>query len=63
MNIGKTTIIIDDCPIHKSKEFLNEINKLGWKTMFLSPYSPEYAAIEMMFNLLKDDWYLIVKTK
>ena len=53
IEINNVVIILDNCPIHKSRKSLEELNRRGWKVIILAPYSPEWAPIELMFNTLK----------
>ena len=51
--INKTMIILDNWKIHKSKQTLEFLKK--WKALivFIPPYTPEMAPIELIFHLLK----------
>ena len=51
--LSKVVIVLDNWTIHKSATSLDVLNKLGWRIVFLSPYSPEWAPIELLFNTLK----------
>jgi transposase len=51
---GKTTILLDNAPIHKSGEALRYQEKLGLSVMFLAPYSFEMAAVEKLFSFVKN---------
>ena len=53
IELHNTVIILDNCLIHKSRKSMEELNSRGWKVIFLAPYSPEWASIELMFNTLK----------
>ena len=46
-------LMMDNCRIHTSKKCMGYLNFLGCKIILLSPYSPEYVPIELLFNLLK----------
>ena len=52
-DINKVILLLDNCPIHKSKKSMDSLGSIGWKTLFLAPYSPEWAPIELLFNTLK----------
>ena len=54
-------LLLDNCAIHHAKKLVSEINSHEWKVMFLSPNSPEFAPIELLFNTLKRR--LLVQTK
>jgi transposase len=52
-------IILDNAPIHKSKEVEAQIR--GWKAkglflVFLPPYSPELNLIEILWRKIKYEW-------
>ena len=46
-------LIIDNCPVHKAKKSIKALNEFGSTVLFIPAYSPEYAAIELLFNKLK----------
>ena len=46
-------LIIDNSPIHTSKDWMKYFREQNCKIMLLSPYWPQFAAIEMMFNVMK----------
>ena len=50
---NKIVIILDNWSIHKSKKSIEALLTLGWKIIFLVPYSPEWAPVELLFNTLK----------
>jgi len=57
--IKKTVVILDNCPIHKSKKFMAKIEE--WKEQdvwifFLPPYSPELNLIEILWRRIKYQW-------
>ena len=41
VDIRKAILLLNNCPINKSKNSMNSLNSIGWKTLFLAPYSPE----------------------
>ena len=51
--IQRVILILDNCPIHKSRKTLDILNSIGWRVIFLAPYAPEWAPIELMFSTLK----------
>ena len=51
--MDKIILLLDNWLIQKSKKWINYFNKLGCYTVFLSPYTPEYAQVELLFNTLK----------
>ena len=60
--VKKTVVILDNCPIHKSKKFKAKIAE--WKEndvliYFLSPYSPELNLIEILWRRIKYQWLSI----
>ena len=57
--VKKTVVILDNCPIHKSKKFKAKIEE--WKDndvliYFLPPYSPELNLIEILWRRIKYQW-------
>ena len=46
-------IVLDNWAIHRAKKVMEYANKFGWTIMYVSPYSPEFLAIELFFNALK----------
>ena len=57
--VKKTIVILDNAPIHKSKEFMAKIEQ--WKEQdvwiyFLPPYSPELNLIEILWRRIKYQW-------
>ena len=46
-------IILDNCPVHKSKRSLKQLNKYGCRVCFLPAYSPDFAPVKLLFNFLK----------
>ena len=49
----RIVLMMDNCRIHTSKKTKKLLSSLGWKILFLYPYSPENAPIELLFNFLK----------
>ena len=48
--MNRINLLYDNCSIHKSKKhFWN----LRVKVLFLSENSPDYAPVELLFNMLK----------
>jgi len=57
--VKKTVVILDNCPIHKSRKFMAKIEE--WKEQdvwiyFLPPYSPELNLIEILWRRIKYQW-------
>jgi hypothetical protein len=57
--VKKTVVVLDNCPIHKSKKFMEKIEE--WKEQdvwiyFLPPYSPELNLIEILWRRIKYQW-------
>ena len=46
-------IILDSSSVHKTNDMKNLFKKIEARVLFLSPYSPQFAPIEMYFGLLK----------
>ena len=59
--ICKIILLMDNCSIHTSKNTTDFLNGLGWRTVFLPSYSPEYSPIELLFNFLKSKVWLYCK--
>ena len=55
LKIGSRRIILimDNSPIHTSEIWMKAFKQQNWKVILLSPYWPQFAAIEMMFHILK----------
>ena len=53
LGMNRIILIIDNWSIHRSKKSLSYLNNMGWKIIFVSPYSPEFCPIELFFNTLK----------
>jgi transposase len=57
--VKKTVVILDNCPVHKSKKFMDKMEQ--WKEQdvwvyFLPPYSPELNLIEILWRRIKYQW-------
>jgi transposase len=57
--VKETVIVLDNAPIHKSKELL--ANKEQWEAkglylFFLPPYSPQLNIIEHLWRVMKGKW-------
>ena len=52
--MDKIILLLENWPIHKAKKWIGYLNKLGYLTVFLPPYSPEYTPVELFFNTLKN---------
>ena len=52
-NLSKSLIIMDNCPYQKSKMVKEKLKywKINW--IYLPPYTPELAPIELLFRSLK----------
>ena len=53
VDLSRVLLLMDNSPIHTSYKWSKYMNSLNWKIMFLSPYSPEYCPIELLFRTLK----------
>jgi transposase len=54
IDIARTaTIHLDNARIHLSKETKKMVSHKNLKCTFLSPYSPECAAVELVFGVIK----------
>jgi hypothetical protein len=57
--VKKTVVILDNCPIHKSKKFKAKMEEWKEKDLliyFLPPYSPELNLIEILWRRIKYQW-------
>jgi len=57
--VKRTVVILDNCPIHKSKKFMDKIQEWKEKDVliyFLPPYSPELNLIEILWRRIKYNW-------
>ena len=52
-NYSKILILLDNWSIHKSKETVRKLNKMKVKTLYLPPYSPNFAPVEEFFGIMK----------
>lgn len=55
----KTYVLLDNAPVHKSKEFIRHIPqwvKRGLIIKYLPPYSPELNRIEILWRFIKYHW-------
>ena len=48
-----TLILLDNCPIHKSKLSIEKLRNTRATIVFIPAYTPEFAPIEFFFNTLK----------
>jgi len=46
-------VVMDNCSIHIAKEVEKAIKKKGGKSIYLSPYSPDFSPIENLWSKLK----------
>ena len=46
-------LIMDNSPIHTSKDWMKFFRDQNCKFILFSPYCPQFAAIELMFHILK----------
>ena len=49
----KTILLLDNATYHRSKVLMKLINNVGIPTMFLAPYTPMLAPVELVFAHLK----------
>ncbi len=50
----KSTLLLDNASIHRSKEALTTFENMGLPIMFLAPYSFKMAAVEKLFAVVKN---------
>ena len=46
-------VVLDNAIIHHQPEFLKMLEDIGCEVFFLSPYSPDFSAIELCFHQMK----------
>jgi DDE superfamily endonuclease len=49
-----SSVIINNCSIHKGKEIENLIEAAGAKLIYLPPYSPDFSPIENCWSKIKN---------
>jgi transposase len=52
-----TILLMDNASIHKSKSLQEYTTSKGFVICFTPPYSPEFNPIEMVFGMVKNDYY------
>ena len=50
---GKALLILDNAPWHQAKWVLEHLDKEGISYIFIPPYTPELAPVELLFGFLK----------
>lgn len=53
----RSVVVLDNCRIHDSDEFIRMVRQKGGIVMYLPPYSPDFNPIEYVFGMLKE-WLL-----
>ena len=53
IDMRKIVIVLDNWAIHRSKKVMSYLNKFGWIIIYAPPYTPEFWAVELFFNVLK----------
>ena len=53
---------LDNCLSHRSKIALNSLNRSSIQAIFLPAYSPQFAPIELIFGITKEE-FLIIQTE
>jgi DDE superfamily endonuclease len=48
-----SVIILDNARIHHDDEWIEIVENLGGRVLFLPPYSPDYNPIETAFSFMK----------
>jgi hypothetical protein len=51
---ARSTLLLDNASIHRSKETLASFESMGLPIMFLAPYSFKMAAVEKLFAVVKN---------
>ena len=57
INIMNLVLMIDNSPVHTSRNSMKNLNELKCQVVFLPPYTPQLAPIEMMFHVMKRKIY------
>jgi hypothetical protein len=52
--MDNSIILLDNAIIHHQPRFVQALEAIGVLVVWLSPYSPDYSAIELCFKQLKD---------
>jgi len=52
-----TTIVLDNCSIHKTRVVRDSAHAKGYALLFTPPYSPDFNAIENVFGIIKNSFY------
>jgi transposase len=50
----KSTLLLDNASVHRSKETISNFKSIGLPIMFLAPYSFKMAAVEKLFAFVKN---------
>ena len=48
-----TVVLCDNAPTHTAEATITKIEELEIYTIFISPYSPAFALVELLFNMIK----------
>ena len=51
------TLLLDNCPIHKSARVKSYLTNSCWNTIFQTAYSPQLARVEKVFHIIKNQRY------
>ena len=57
INIMNFVLMIDNSPVHTSRNSMKNLNELKYQVVFLLPYTPQLVLIEMMFHVMKRKIY------
>src|ERR1043165_2026864 len=49
-----SVLVIDNATIYHNEELIKIIESVGYRIIFLSPYSPNYNPIELVFSVIKN---------
>lgn len=50
-------MVLDNAAFHKTQEVVQVAKSKGYVLMYLPPYTPEFNAIELVFGVVKQDFY------
>ena len=53
MRLRDVLVSLDNAPTHCFYKTKDHISKLGLRVMYLPPYSPNFAPVEILFKIVK----------
>ncbi len=52
-HLPNSILVLDNAVVHHSEEFVAMVEETGAQMLYLSPYSPDFSAIELCFHQVK----------